>query len=101
MIKINIAQSLEAKIKGLMGIKEINEGLLIPYCNSIHTYYMEDNIDVLFLDYNYQVIDKFMNVSQNKIIIVNKKTHVLELPKNTSLYIKLGDYLSFKDKNII
>lgn len=101
MIKIKIAKSLAEKIKGLMGIKNITEGLLIPYCNQIHTYNMLDNIDVLFLDYNYKVIYKFINVPKDKIIIVNKNTHVLELPKYTSINIKLGTTLPFKDKDII
>ena len=101
MIKIKIAKNLEDKLIGLMGIKPINHGLLIPNCNRIHTYNMLDNIDILFLDLNYKIIFKFMNVTPNKIIMTNKNTHVLELPKHTSINYSLGDYLSFKDKNIV
>ena len=99
-MKINVAYDLKSKVIGLMNKRNITEGLLIPNCNSIHTYNMLDNIDILFLDLNYQIVFKFINVSPNKIILVNKNTSVLELPKFTSTNYQLGDYLSFLNSNI-
>lgn len=100
-IKISIANSLNEKIEGLMNKKNITEGLFIQNCNSIHTFNMFDNIDILFLDFDNKIIFKFINTPINQIIIVNKKTNVLELPKYTSLKYKINDKLIFKFKNVI
>ncbi len=98
-MKINIARDLNTKVIGLMGKKNITEGLLIPKCNAVHTYNMLDNIDILFLDNN-KILFHFVNVLPNQIIVVNKNTSVLELPKYTSINYHIGDYLSFLNSNI-
>ena len=38
---IKIANNFYTRLKGLMGKKNINYGLLIPKCNSIYTYFMK------------------------------------------------------------
>lgn len=102
--KVYIADTLKKKIKGLIGKKNINYGLLIPKCNRVHTYFMKENIDILGLDRNNKVIFKYENAFPNQIILINnneKNTSVLELPKNTSKSIKINDILFFKNKYII
>ncbi len=46
------ALSLYSKMKGLLGTKELKdgEGLLIPDCKQVHTWFMQYPIDVIFLD---------------------------------------------------
>lgn len=97
---IVIASSFLKRLFGLMGKKEIDYGMLFPKCNSIHTFFMKENIDVVGLDENNEVIYKYENLPKNKIIKINydrKKTSILELPQNASSKIKVGTILLFSE----
>lgn len=103
-IKVEVAKSFKEKLIGLIGKKNIDQGLLIPNCNHIHTYLMNDNIDVLFIDNRNSVIYKYLNMPKNRTFKVYEdinKTSVLELPKNTSKNIRIGDVLTFESEHII
>ena len=103
-ISIKIAKSFYEKLQGLQHKKKITYGLLIPNCNHIHTFFVHDNIDILFLDERNSIIYKYQNMSPFRTIKLYediKKTSVLELPKNTSNNLKIGDILTFKDEHII
>ena len=103
-IKIIVANTFKLRLFGLMGKKNIDYGMLFPKCNSIHTFNMKENIDVIGLNENNEVIYKYENLSKNQIIKIKnpqKKTSVLELPKNTSKNIKLNSILLFKDEHEI
>ena len=87
------ATSFKKRLIGLMGKKNIDIGMFFPKCNSIHTFFMKENIDVIGLDENNEVIYKEENISPNKIVKINNKrknTSILELPKNDSVKIKIG-----------
>ncbi len=97
---IFIANTFLKRLFGLMGKKEITYGLIFPRCNSIHTFFMKENIDVIGLDENNEVIYKYENLPKNKIIKINhsrKKTSILELPKKASQKIKIGTILIFRE----
>lgn len=97
---IVIAKSFFKRLFGLMGKKEINYGMLFPKCNSIHTFFMKENIDIIGLDENNEVIYKYENLPKNKIIKINynrQKTSILELPKYASSKIKVGTILIFTE----
>ena len=97
-IKIYNANTFLKRLIGLLGEKEINHGMFFPHTNSVHTFFMKANIDILALDENNEVILKCEDVSKNKIIAAKnkaKKTSILELPSNTSKTIKIGDKLTF------
>lgn len=103
-IPIKVAHSWYAKIKGLSFKKNINYGLYIPNCISIHTIYMQDNIDILFLNEKNVILYIYQNIPKGKIVMVDediKKTSVLELPKNTSMNLRIGDVLTFEFENIV
>ena len=103
-INIKIAKTIKQKLQGLQHKKDITYGLLIPNCNHIHTFFVNDNIDILFLDNRNSIIYKYQNMPPFRTIKLyedNKKTSVLELPKNTSNSLKIGDVLTFEDKHII
>ena len=98
---IVIANSFYKRLKGLMGKKNIDYGILFPKCNSIHTFFMKENIDVVGLDENNEVIYKYENLPKNKIIKINyphKKTSILELPKHASSKIKVGTILLLNEE---
>ena len=67
-LEIKVAKTFKDKLMGLMFQKEINYGLLIPNCKSIHTFNMKTNIDVLLLNSNNQVLMINRNIEKNKII---------------------------------
>ena len=68
------------KLKGLMFKKNINYGLMFKKCNSIHTFFMKQNIDVIFLDKNNNIIKRYNNITKNKILICKDAFQVIEIP---------------------
>ena len=53
-----LADSMRTRILGLMFTNDLDsrEGLVLRPCNSIHTFFMNYSIDVIFLDKNFKVI---------------------------------------------
>lgn len=103
-IPIKNAVSFAGRLKGLMGKTNISYGMYFKNCNSIHTYFMKEAIDVIGLNCQNEIIFLEQNVRPNKIIWIHrntKKTSILELPKNTSSHLKIGDKLFFEFEDII
>lgn len=81
--EVDIADTFLARLKGLLGKSEFKEGmgLIIKPCNSVHSFGMNFNIDVLFLDKNNRIVKIIKNMSPNEISpIVKGAKCVLELP---------------------
>lgn len=98
--EIITADSFYKRLTGLIGKTNINYGMLFPKCNSIHTYFMKENIDIVGLDENHEVIYKYEDLGKNKVIKINheaKKTSILELPRYASKKIKIGSILLFNE----
>ncbi len=90
------AKSFLKRLFGLMGKRNIDYGILFPKCNSIHTFFMKENIDIIGLDENKEVIYKYENLPKNKIIKINnerKNTSILEMPQNSTKKIRIGTIL--------
>ena len=53
-----VASTFAERAKGLIGVKSLppEEGLLIPGCNAIHTFFMSMAIDATFLDRENRVV---------------------------------------------
>jgi len=99
--EIIIADTFYKRLTGLIGKRNIDYGMLFPKCNSIHTYFMKENIDVVGLDENNEVIYKYENLDKNRVVKINhetKKTSILELPANASKRIKIGTILLFNEE---
>lgn len=96
-MKVRIAENFKDKLFGLMHKKNIDYGLLIKKCKSIHTFFMLESIDVLLLDQENRILKINRNVKPNKILIFNnkKRTNILELPSNSSLNLKVNDIIDF------
>ncbi len=101
-MKVKIAKSFKDKLLGLMYQKNIDYGLLITNCKSIHTFFMLENIDVLLLDKNNRILMINKNVKPNKVLIFNNKnkTNILELPNNSSINLKVNDIIDINNLNI-
>ena len=97
-IDIIEAKSFKMRLYGLMGKTNIDYGMLFSECNSIHTFFMKEDIDVIGLNEFNEIIFIERNLSKNKIIKINhdiKKTSILELPNKTSNCFNLGDKITF------
>ena len=82
-INIKICNKFHDRLFGLMFKKNINYGLCFPKCNSIHTFFMFENIDVIMTDKNYNILYIYKNLNPNKIILPKKNVYyTFELPTN-------------------
>ena len=101
-MKIIVAKNFKDKLLGLMYKKNIDYGLLIKNCKSIHTFFMLENIDVLLLDQDNRILMINRDVKPNKVLIYknNKRTNILELPKNSSINLKINDIIDINNFNI-
>ncbi len=98
-IPIIKAETFKERLMGLIGKTNIDFGMLFHECNSIHTFFMKEAIDVIGLNEKYKIIFIERNLEKNKIVKIHypiKKTSILELPKHTSFSLKLGDQLNLK-----
>lgn len=97
-ILIKIYKNPFLKALGLMGKKDIKEGIVLVRCNSIHTFFMRQNIDVVMTDKNYKILYIYKNLKKNKIIWPKKKVYyTFELPKGTIHDLKINTYLKTED----
>lgn len=99
--KLNIKEAITFKdrLYGLIGRKNIDYGMLFNRCNSIHTFFMKENIDIIGLNQHNVVIYKYENLGINRIITIHNKiinTKILELPQGYAKFIKMNDTLYFK-----
>ena len=95
-IKIERANWFWPRFKGLMGKTNINYGMIFPKCNSIHTFFMREPIDIVAINNQNEIIMIARNLDKNKILNVKnskKNTSIIELPNNTSKGLKIGQRL--------
>lgn len=93
-INIKICKTFKTRLLGLMFQKKaIDFGLCFPHCNSIHTFFMRQNIDVIMTDKNNKILYIYKNLKPWKIILPKKHIYyTYELPINKFNY-KIGDTL--------
>lgn len=82
-IEVIECRSFFSRLKGFMFKRNIDYALLFNRCNSIHTFFMKENIDVIMCDKDNNIIYYFNNLSKNKIIWPKRKVYkTIELPVN-------------------
>ena len=87
-----------SRLKGFMFKKNIDYSLLFDKCNSIHTFFMKENIDVILCDKNNNILYYYSNFPKNKIILPKKGvSKVIETPSNY-FDIKINDKLFFYEE---
>lgn len=90
-----VADNFMTRLKGLMFAQNMGQrdGLILDPCNSIHTFFMQFEIDVLFLNQSNQAIKIIRSMKPWRMtMLIFKAKRVLEmaggqLPSN----INLGD----------
>ena len=101
--KARNADSFFKRLRGLMGKRglEKEECLIITPCNSIHTFFMEFPIDVVFLDGECRVVKLIRSIAPKKMVMPVKGAHfVVEFDsRNEMTYeIEEGDILKIEEK---
>ena len=72
--------------------KPHHQALLIKPCNSIHTFFMNFDIDVLFINNDMEVIKKINNLGHGKIIMpVKGAVAVIEAEAGSFKNIAIGE----------
>jgi uncharacterized membrane protein (UPF0127 family) len=94
---IKLADSFFSRAKGLMFSKDMEgfDGLLIDPCRSIHTYFMNYAIDIVFMNSSYKVIKIVRNMPPRRLSwIYFRATQVLELRADAlSVEVRENDVL--------
>jgi len=82
-IKVYILKNIFKRLKGFMLKKNIDYALCFPRCNSIHTFFMKENIDVYMADKDNKILYIYKNLKRNRIIFPKRKVYyTYELPVN-------------------
>ena len=80
-IEIIDCKTFFSRFMGNMFKKNIERGLLFRHCNSIHTFFMKENIDVIMCDNDNKVLFVYRDLPKNKIILPKKGVRkVFETP---------------------
>jgi len=92
---IKIAKTFWERFLGLMFSQDLNgfDGMLITPCNSIHTFFMNYSLDVVFMDKSFNIVKIIRNLKPRRITgLYLKATQVLELKAGTlSEKVAVGD----------
>ena len=70
-VKARVARTFSARLRGLIGSKRLppGEGLLIPGCSAIHTFFMSFPIDATFLDADGNVVKTVRNIKPWRLCV--------------------------------
>ncbi len=69
------------RLKGFMFTNKVDKALLFDKCNSIHTFFMKKNIDIIMCDKDNNILYYYPNLSKNNVILPKKKVKkVYETP---------------------
>ena len=91
-------KSFFSRLKGFMFTRNIDKALLFDKCNSIHTFFMKQEIDVIMTDKNNKIVKIFKNLKPNRIILPQKNVYyTYELPVGVSNFYKVNDILEIKE----
>ncbi|MDE2221692.1 MAG: DUF192 domain-containing protein [Candidatus Omnitrophica bacterium] len=95
---VEIARNLWQRTQGLLGREGLPQGraLIIPYCESIHMFFMKFPIDVIFCDRNHKVVGLCANIKPFCMSpIFFKASYAIELPAGSiaSSHTQKGDAL--------
>ena len=96
--EINLIEckSFYSRLKGFMFTKNIDKALLFDKCNSIHTFFMNESIDVIMCNNNNTVLYYYRDLKKNKIIL--PKRGIKKVFETPSEYfdIKIGKKMIIK-----
>ena len=74
-MEIRYCKNFFSRLKGFMFKKNFDYALCFPRCNSIHTFFMREPIDVYMTDKNYNILYKKKNMKPWRIILPKKDVY--------------------------
>ena len=80
--EVKIASSFWDRFVGLMGKKPVSDSdvILFPHCNAVHTFFMRESIDVVFVSANGSVAKIFNSLKPWRLLWPQKKAvHCIEM----------------------
>jgi len=83
--RIEVADRGPARTKGLLGRKQLGpgEGMWIVPCESVHTFFMQFPIDLVYLDRNHRITKVRHSVPPWRLSACLSAHSVIELPAGT------------------
>lgn len=98
-VNTKVASKFMDRFIGLMFTNEMPDcdGLLIKHCNSIHTFFMKYNLDLIFIDANNKIVKIIYDKNKwSATLFYLKANQVLEMKAGTlDRDIKVGEELDF------
>jgi len=80
-IELYECKSFYSRLMGFMFKKNIKHALVFDNCNSIHTFFMKESIDVIMCDSNNTILYFYRDLKRNKIILPKRGVkRVFETP---------------------
>ena len=99
----SIANSFLERFRGLLGRREIDmqEALVFPKCNCVHTLGMKTEIDLLFLDDKMKIIKMTHRLKPNRVSGMIRAKTVVEVGPGACVdkQLNINDVLSFLECN--
>jgi len=100
--QLEVAKTSAKRNKGLLGRKGLaeGEGLWITPCESVHTFFMQFAIDLVYLDRRHRVVKVRSNVGPWRLSACLVAHSILELPSGTvrATQTSRGDRLEFLEQ---
>ena len=96
-IDIKNCTSFKDRLLGLMFKTNITSGLLFERCNSIHTIFMKEDIDVIGLNDNNKVVGYKKCLKPYKFLKIKSAKKIIELPSNSINKDILNEKIKFKN----
>jgi uncharacterized membrane protein (UPF0127 family) len=97
--KLEVANTGAKRNKGLLGRKDLGagEGLWIIPCESVHTFFMQFAIDLIYLDRKHRIRKVRSNMRPWRISVCLSAHSILELPAGVigESQTKRGDQIQF------
>jgi len=96
---VNKADTFISRLVGLLDRKhlDISEGLLLMNCKSVHCFFMNFAIDVVYLSKNMTVLDIETIYPWRIGKIVRNTANVLELAEGAASILNKGDIIVFEE----
>lgn len=97
--KINLvyAKTFFKRLKGFMFTKNINYSLCFPKCNSVHTFFMRENINIIMTDKDNNILLIKRNISKNKVVSCKDAYFTYELPNDIEIDYNIGDKIKIEE----
>ena len=96
-IDIYECKSFLERLKGFMFKKKFDYAIFFNKCNSIHTFFMKTNIDVIMCDKNYKVLYFYKNLPKNRIILPKKNVYIVIETPNNYFNVKVHDIIKMEE----